>query len=268
MQRCPVASTSACPSMGTRCVSSLRLSVRTDSSPAFFDFRIPLSLSLSLSLSLCTDMASCRRRAPLSDLSNLSPRPLSKSSACPSFDQPPLKPKPTHAVRVLQNAAPAPRTELCKDGGRQDGGRQDATAMPSSSCPSPSSEPGVQALVAMEVDACTPQPYFSKGESFVIYSRRKGAASSDLIRSCPPPRHHLKTRNLPEDKDRKKAVKRGFSAAMLREDVSRQSRRHSLPSLPKKEQLPEDFVAAQRLHFAEVDAFELCEEEGDLSDEG
>ncbi|MCO5562539.1 hypothetical protein L7F22_016166 [Adiantum nelumboides] len=212
-------------------------------------------------------MASCRRRAPLSDLSNLSPRPLStspfKSSACPSSDQPPLKPKPTHAVRVLlQNAAPAPLTELCKDGGRQD-----ATDMPSSSCPSPSSQPGVQALVAMEVDACTPQPCFSKGESFVIYSRRKAAASSDLIRSCPPPRHHLKTRNL-EDKDRKKAVKRGFSAAMLREDVSRQPRRHSLPSLPKKQHLPEDFVAAQRLHFAEVDAFELCEEEGDLSDEG
>ncbi|KAI5075697.1 hypothetical protein GOP47_0009773 [Adiantum capillus-veneris] len=205
-------------------------------------------------------MSSNSRRAPLSDLSNLSPRPSCpsplKSPACVSSA---CKPNRTNAV-LLPNAARSSHPELSA----ADGGRQDTTAIPSSPCLGSATQ---TALAAMEEEACTPQATkreTPKGEGSIIYSRRKAADPSILIRSCPPPRHHLKTRN----QDRNKAVKRGFSAAMLKEDVCQRSRRHSLPSLPKKQWLPEDFVAAQRLHFAEVDAFELCEEEGDLSDEG
>lgn len=49
--------------------------------------------------------------------------------------------------------------------------------------------------------------------------------------------------------------------------ISGRARRWSLPTMQPKPWLPEGFVAAQRSHFAEVDAFELSEEEGDLSDE-
>ena len=47
--------------------------------------------------------------------------------------------------------------------------------------------------------------------------------------------------------------------------ASKKMRRMSLPNMPKW--LPKDFVSEQKCHFAEVDAFQLIEEEGELSEE-
>ncbi|KAH7292715.1 hypothetical protein KP509_29G082300 [Ceratopteris richardii] len=220
-----------------------------------------------------------QHRIALADISNLSPLQTASSSlqeASPrKLSSPGSKSLKSHfssgAEGLLLQASASP----CNFERRGHEQEESTTMESSQACQTP-----LIAGPSMDIDSITPHNKGLEGpnscsaerEDFIIYSRRKSSVPSYLINSCPPLQHHLRERNTVEPKEIRKPAKRGFSMAILDKDAetenrSTRRRRHSLPAIQRKKWLPEEFVSAQRSHFAEVDAFQLCEEEGDPSDE-
>ncbi|XP_058110555.1 uncharacterized protein LOC131253540 isoform X3 [Magnolia sinica] len=187
------------------------------------------------------------KRKPLSDLTNTSPLlPISSS----------IGPKPN----------PKPKT-------RSSSGPKSSSRPVGSLSSSDTSIGSSNALEQLQQCPTNPEPDSSRAsenvewedfEQLKIYNRRsiqgknKGKAVAAAVpSSCPPARRIRSLGNRLKSHDDVDLSK----TLSVPRPKSKKKRRHSMPEDPAVHVLSQDFIDKQRAYFAEIDAFELQEEE-------